>query len=225
MKIGFIFLAFAMILLTDCIAQAQPNVVLKPANTKEGYIAQLLLNESPFPGERGWVSEENTQATMLAILWVCHSRIHQVPKGYRQEQIASVKTRDIIDVITAGGERGQCDGFYKDAKGRFKAVPRVNERIKYLLNISNKGTLGQFGRLMNYAQSLADDYIKGDMTRADRFAPLNQVGPMKVTGRAYSWMADKDYYQPGGNFIKIPDQNSGSLGGNRFFTLKEIEKK
>lgn len=224
MKTIFFVLAAAIILQADGMVQAQPTVVLKPPDTKSGFIARLLLNESPFPGERGWVSEENTQATMLAILYVCHSRIHHVPPGYRQEQIAAIKTKDIIDVITAGGEKGQCDGFYKDADGRFKAVPRVHQRIDYLLNLSNKGAPGRFGRLMNYAQSLADAYVTGGMTQVDRFAKLSLIGPMKVTGRAYSWMTDKDYYNPGGNFIKIPDQLEGSLGGNRFFTLKEIGK-
>jgi hypothetical protein len=120
------------------------------------YSARLLLNEAPFPGERGWVSEDNTKATMLAILWVCHGRIHHVPKGHRQSQIAAVTTRDIIDVITVGGEKGQCDGFYRDKKGKFKAVPRVHERIDYLLQVSNKGAPGRFARLILYAQGLTD---------------------------------------------------------------------
>jgi hypothetical protein len=83
MKTCFLMLAAAMVLLTECDVQARPNVVLKPADTESGFIARLLINESPFPGERGWVSEENTQAAMLAILWVCHSRIHHIPSGYQ----------------------------------------------------------------------------------------------------------------------------------------------
>jgi hypothetical protein len=37
-------------------------------------------------------------------------------------------------------------------------------------------------------------------------------------------MTDKDYYRPGGNFVTIPDAEDGSLGGNRFFTLRKAPK-
>ncbi len=199
-------------------------VQLLPANTEAGYIARLLINESPFPGERGWLSEEDTKETMLSILWVLHSRIKHIPAGYRQEQIAAVKSSDIIDVITAGGVKGQCDGFYRDAKGAFKAVDRVHKRINSLSQIANKGEPGKFARLLNYGQGLGSAYMKGGINEADRFAGITEVGRTRVTGRAYSWMADKDYYNPGGNFIKIPDDNNGSLGGTRFFTLKELKQ-
>ena len=81
----------------------QAEVALKPATSKEGYVARLLLNESPFPGERGWVSEADTKACMLQILHVLDARLNHIPRGYTQSQIAAVKTTDIIDVITTGG--------------------------------------------------------------------------------------------------------------------------
>jgi hypothetical protein len=198
------------------------SAALKPADTEAGYLARLLINEAPFPGERVWLSEDDTKATMLAILWVLASRIDHVPAGYRQEQIAAVRTRDIIDIITVGGEKGQCDGFYRDARGNPKAVPRVHERIDYLLGIANQGAPGRFARLLNYGQGLADAYQRGGIEEADRFAGLEQLGSIRVTGRAYSWMTDKDMYKPGGKFVKIPDQHDGSLGGNRFFTLEQL---
>ena len=203
---------------------ATAGVRIKPADTKAGYIARLLLNEAPFPGERGWVSEHNTKAAMLAILWVCHGRIHHIPAGYRQQDIVAVRTRDIIDVITAGGKKGQCNGFYRDSSGGFRFESRVQERIDYLLKIANKGKPGRFARLLNYAQGLTDGYVAGGMAGADRFAGLTVIGRVKVTGRAYSWMTDMDYYNPGGNFIRIPDNLEGSLGGNRFFTLRRLSK-
>lgn len=198
------------------------EVGLKPAASREGYLARLLLNESPFPGERGWTSEADTKACMLQILHVLDARLNHIPEGYTQSQIAAVKTRDIIDVITVGGVRGQCDGFYKDKNGQFTAVPRVEERLKYLLNIANDGPPGKFARLMEYGQGLATAYINGGIVEADKFATLSLVRNTPVTGRAYSWMTDKDIYNPGGNFIRIPDQKSGSLGGNRFFTLEKL---
>ncbi len=210
-----------MVTLLICGERVSAGVVLRGAETKSGYVARLLINEVPFPGERGWVSEADSKAAMLAILWVCHGRIHEIPSGYRQSQIAAVSTTDIIDVITVGGEKGQCDGFYRDKAGQFRAVSRIHKRIDYLSKIANDGKPGKFARLMEYAQGLADAYFKGGMSGADRFAGLTRIQGKSVTGRAYSWMTDKDCYSPGGNFVRIPNDDSGSLGGNRFFTLRK----
>ncbi|MGA0367966.1 MAG: hypothetical protein ACO3N7_00780 [Kiritimatiellia bacterium] len=198
------------------------NVSLQPATSREGYLARLLLNEAPFPGERGWSSEADTKACMLQILHVLDARLNHIPPGYTQKQLAAIQTRDIIDIITVGGERGQCDGFYRDASGQFTAVPRVEKRITYLLGIANDGSPGRFARLMNYAQGLATAYFHGGVKEADRFAALSNIYATPVTGRAYSWMTDKDIYNPGGRFVRIPDQHAGSLGGNRFFTLQKL---
>jgi len=53
-------------------AAAQSFVELDPPNTVVGYVATLLINEVPFPGEKGYVSEQDTQAAMRQILWVLH---------------------------------------------------------------------------------------------------------------------------------------------------------
>jgi hypothetical protein len=210
------------LLLVGCMS-AQGVVTLVPAETDAGYIARLLLNEAPFPGERGWVSEADSKAAMLQVLWVCHGRIHHVPLGYKQEQVAAVRSGEIIDVITAGGEKGQCDGFYRDAAGKMRAVARVHKRVKYLLNIANQGTPGKFARLMLYAQGLANAYVIDGVHGVDRFVGLTYIQRVPVTGRAYSWMTNMDCYQPGGNFVIIPDELGGSLGGNRFFTLRKLK--
>jgi len=34
-------------------------------------------------------------------------------------------------------------------------------------------------------------------------------------------MSDKDSYHPGGDFVRIPDDLCGRLGGNRFYTLEK----
>lgn len=216
------FLFFIYLALASSAAGAPPPARLEPADAVSGYIARLLINETPFPGERGWLSEEDTKIAMLSILWVLDSRIHHIPPGYRQEQVADVRSKDIIDVITAGGEKGQCDGFYRNSRGRFVAVARVEERINSLLKIAGEGQPGRFARLINYGQGLARAYVAGGIKEADRFAGLSLIGKIKVTGRAYSWMADRDYYKPGGNFIKIPNSYDGSTGGNRFFTLRKL---
>ena len=200
-------------------------VELRPVDTVSGYVATLLVNETPFPGENGYVSEENTRAGMLAVLWVLHCRIYYIPDGYTQTQVAGLTSTNVIDVITGTATKRQCEGFYRDASGRFVCAPRVKERIDYLLNIANSGGKpGRFANLLNYAKGLAQAYVEGGMDGADRFAGLKQVSAIVVTGRAYSWMTDRDYYKPGGNFVSIPDKDDGSLGGNRFFTLRKTPK-
>lgn len=196
------------------------EVVLPPAEEPAGYIARLLINEVPFPGERGYVSETNTRAGMLAVLWVVESRLRHIPGGYTQKEVASVLAEDAIEVITAGGEKGQCDGFYRDREGRPVFSPRVGERIDNLLKIAGQGEPGRFARLLIYGRDLAAAYLRGGIAEADCFAGLTRVGKVAVTGRAYSWMMDRDYYSPGGQFIRIPNTAAGVLGGNRFFTLK-----
>ena len=195
---------------------------LEPASTTPGYLARLLTNESPFPGERGFVSEADTKATMLSILWVLHSRMNYIPPGYKQEEIAAIRSQNIIEVITA---KNQCEGFFKDAAGKPAASPRVEARIQNLLQIANSGGKpGRFASLLNYVQGLASSYVKGGVQEADRFAGLTVVSQIPVTGRAYSWMTGMDYYNPGGNFVRIPDDHQGLLGGNRFFTLRKDPK-
>jgi hypothetical protein len=216
------FCVLALAIAISPLAASAAFVELDPPTTVSGYLASLLINEAPFPGENGYVSEQNTQGTMLAILWVLNSRIYYIPAGYKQVWVAGVQSSNVIDVIVGTGEKRQCEGFYRDASGRFITDARVQERIGYLLKIANSGGKpGRFANLLNYAQGLARAYVKGGMEGADRYAGLKKVREVEVTGRAYSWMTDKDYFHPGGNFVSIPDQDDGSLGGNRFFTLRK----
>ncbi len=204
---------------------AAPFAQLDPPDTVTGYLARLLINETPFPGERAYESEIATRDAMVAILWVLHCRIHLIPGGYTQQQVAGVQSKDIIDVITGTGGRRQCEGFYRNAAGQFVTAPRVEDRITYLLKLANSGDKpGRFAGLLNFAQGLARAYVQKGIEGADRYAGLRRVGPLEVTGRAYSWMTDIDCYHPGGNFVSIPSSDEGSLGGNRFFTLRKAPK-
>lgn len=200
-----------------------PFASLNPPGSKTGYLARLLINETPFPGERGYVSIRNTQAAMVQILWVVHGRIHVIPDGYRQVHIAAIDSDDPFDIITAGGVHGQCDGFFRDQQGNLAMVPRVEERVQYLLRIANSGGKpGKFAGLIQFAEELARRYLSGGIQEADRYARIQRIGSLRVTGRGYSWMTDRDYYNPGGNFVRIPNELEGSLGGNRFFTLRHL---
>jgi hypothetical protein len=105
-------------------------------------------------------------------------------------------------------------------KGQPVTVARVAERIESLVAIAEKGEPGRFARLLNYAQELASAYLAGKPMGPDLFAGLHKVEHESVTGCAYSWMTDLGMYQPGGNFVRITDDYSGGLGGNRFFTLR-----
>ena len=221
-----LLLTLLLLLMASASARAEaPFVQLDSPATTVGYLASLLINEVPFPGERGYESEADTRAAMLQILWVLDSRIHQIPPGYLQRHVAGVTSQDIIDIITGTGGRRQCEGFYRNASGQFVTDQRVQERIQNLLRIANSGGKpGHFAGLLNHAQGLACAYVKGGVQEADRYAGLKQVGPVRVTGHAYAWMTDVDANHPGGNFVTIPDNDDGSLGGNRFFTLKEVAK-
>jgi len=195
------------------------------ADTAEGYVGRLLINEAPFPGERGFVSEADSKASMAQILWVIECRIHFIPAGYRQREIAVVETTNVLDVITAGGDKGQIDGFFRDRQGRLATAPRVEERLQNLISFANRGAPGRFARLLEYGAALATAYVRERLAEPDRFASLSQFGSIAVTGRAYSWMTDRDYYNPGGSYLRIPDQYEGLLGGNRFFTLRKRGEK
>jgi hypothetical protein len=191
---------------------------LAPANTTSGYVARVLINETPFPGERFWVSEQDTRNSQTAIIWVLRHRLRNIPAGYTQKQVAAVTTDDVIDIITAGGVRGQVDGFYRDNRGRPAMSDRIDERVDHLLSIANKGQPGRFSRLLEHAQKLADDFA-GENPE-DRFEDLKKVDNIAVTGSAYGWMTDLQVYNIGGNFVRISDQWHGGMGGNRFFTLR-----
>jgi len=200
------------------------NVELAPATSVRGYVARLLINEVPFPGERGWESEADSKDAMRQVLLVLDARLNHIPARYTQRQIATVQTDDMITLMTAGGERGQIDGFYLDARGQPATVPRIQSRIDYLMGIAGQGKPGTFARLLNHAQKLSNDYFNQRLVEHDFFEPLEVVGQTPVTGRAYSWMTDVGQFHPGGRYVKIPDDDQGSLGGNRFFTLKDLTK-
>jgi hypothetical protein len=214
-----LYFATGLLLSVSFPARANP-FSLPPASTTEGYIARLLINEVTFPGEWGYCSEEDTKAAMEQMLLVLDGRLRNVPPPYLQRHIAATTTDDIIDIITAGGVRGQFDGFYRDANGRPAAVPRVEERINSLTQIANRGQPGRFFRLLTHASDLATNYMKNDINVNDRHAAVKNAQGTAATGGSFSWMTDKERFHPGGNFLRIEDSRRGSLGGNRFFTLR-----
>ncbi len=217
-RLSLALLAAAALLL-PCAAHAQGT--LPAASGVDGYVCRLLINEVPFPGERGYTSEADSMLAMEGLLRVLDARIKYIPPGYTQQQIASVRTSNIIDIITAGGEKGQFDGFYRDASGTPVMVPRITDRIDNLVQIAGRGTPGKFARLLDHAAILAQSYTSGALACRDPHKDVRVVNGVPATGRAYSWMTDVQQYSPGGNFLRIPDDQEGSLGGNRFFTLRK----
>ena len=205
------------------VAWGEEFAKLEKVETDAGYLARLLINEAAFPGERGWVSEEDSKDTMRSVLWVLRSRMGHVPAGYTRKEVGGVDSAKLLDFVTA---RGQCEGFGLDAAGKRTVAARVEERVQYLLKLANSGSKpGRFAGLINYAQDLARRQCEGKVTEEDLFAGLETVGGVAVTGRAYSWMTGSDAYHPGGSFVKIPDSLRGLLGGNRFFTLERRKEK
>lgn len=209
-----------LVLLVTTLLPLNAKVTLNDPTSRAGFISLLLINEAPFPGEHSYLSISDTKNGMLQILWVLHNRIERIPRGYRQSHIATVTTTDIIDVITAGGQRGQVDGFYRNSIGVPTAVPRVHERVAYLTRIANTGPPGKFADLLNYAKYLGEAYANAGPDGPDIFRDLKWVQRYPATGSAYSWMTDAPHYNPGGNYLRIPQSDHGALAGNRFFTLK-----
>lgn len=196
-------------------------VTLPPTSTPAGYVCRLLINEVPFPGERGYRSEEDSITAMNQLLHVLDGRLRHVPSPYRQEQIAAARADDIIDVITA---KGQFEGFSRDGSGKPTMAARVTHRVDNLVSIAGKGAPGKFARLLNHAVTIASGYLNGGAGARDQFAGVTDVNGIRATGRAFSWMTDEVRFHPGGNYLRIPDGLSGSLGGNRFFTLRQEPK-
>jgi len=151
---------------------------------------------------------------------VLDARLRHIPPRYTQRQIASVESDDILDLMTA---KGQVEGFYRDDSGRPSTAPRVQKRLDHLLSIANQGSPGTFARLLNHAGRLADAYVRNSATEPDLYAALQEISGTPVTGRAYSWMTDIGTFHPGGRFVRIPDDDHGGLGGNRFFTLQRLQ--
>jgi hypothetical protein len=212
------FLAMTALFLPRAV---QAEVTLPPAGSVDGYVCRLLINEVPFPGERGYTSEADTMLAMEGLLRVLDARLKYIPEGYTVQQIAAVRTDNVVDIITAGGEKGQFDGFYRDASGTPVMVPRITQRIDNLIQIAGRGEPGKFARLLEHAEALARGYTSGALACRDPHKDIQTVNGVAATGRAYSWMTDEPQYNPGGNFLRIPDDQGGSLGGNRFFTLRK----
>ncbi len=198
------------------------NVRSAPMTTLEGYLTALLINEVAFPGERGYISEKDTMRGMENILLVLDSRIYYVPPLYSRQHIAQTSSDKLIDIITAGGVHGQVEGFFLNEEGIPTALPRVGERIQYLLTIAEDGPPGRFARLLNHAGSLAKTYVAYLQRPENLYANLRFISGVPVTGRAYSWTTDHHHFHPGGNYIKIPNDYRGSLSGNRFFSLRNL---
>lgn len=221
-KISVYSMIACALLLAFAARADQPMASVKPPSTSAGYLARLLINENPFPGERGFVGVADTKAGMLSILHVLDSRLRNIPPGYRQPGVAGIATTNIIDIITAPN---QCEGFSRGPDGKPAFATRVEDRLNNLLRIANSGGKpGRFAELINYAQGLADAYIRDSIEGADRFAGLTKINQTPVTGRAFSWMTDMDCYNPGGNFVRITDDLGGATGGNRYFTLRKEPK-
>lgn len=200
------------------------NVNFPAFNSEAGYLAALLVNEVAFPGEHGYVSEADAKDAMANILLVLDARVNYVPAPYKRVELAQTSSDKLLDVITVGGVHGQVEGFYRDAAGVPVVVPRIQERMAYLMKIAEDGAPGRFASLLNYAGTLASEYV-AYLNRPDNlYINLREVHGIPVTGRAYSWMTDRHYFHAGGNFVRIPNDLNGSLAGNRFFTLKDLNR-
>jgi len=185
----------------------------------EDYLAALLINEVPFPGEPAFKNAADSKAAMEAILWTIHSRRAALPTGYTRRQVAATPSTNLVDILTAAN---QMEGFFKTDDDRHTFAPRVKERVDYLNLLGQRDDTPTITELLGYARTAAHDYVLGNaLPFPNPFASLTNLPPDEVTGSPYGWMTDDPVFHPGGNFIRIPDNAGGSLGGNRFFTLRK----
>ena len=202
--------------------RAKPGAEQKAATIAPAdYLAALLINEVPFPGEPAFKSADDSKAAMRAILHTLHNRRAAPPQGYTRWQVAATSSSDLIDIITAFN---QMDGFFKDKHDRHAYAPRVAERMDYLRRLAQRDDTPTLADLLAFAQTLALDFAKGNPPPfPDPFAELTRLPPgdIDVTGSCYGWMTDDPAYNPGGNYVRIPDEFGGALGGNRFYTLRK----
>lgn len=84
------------------------NVKLPSYRSTEGYLCKLLLNEVAFPGEHGYISEQDTMRAMDNILLVLDARIHFIPSPYTRYQVAQTSSEKLLDIITAGQAWTSC---------------------------------------------------------------------------------------------------------------------
>ena len=184
-------------------------VSLPSPQTEIGFIAHLLINEAPFPGERAYVSEADTMQTMDSILNVLVARLAYVPVPYRQTRCR-------------GGHHRQYSRHHHRGRG-----PRTGRRILPRLQwtpdggqpcdrahrqpheIANTGQPGRFARLLDHAVSVSSDYARRSTIPYDPYARLTVVDGIPVTGRAFSWMTDQSFYHPGRQFCPYSRRQSG----------------
>jgi len=214
----FIFITTFLLITTSIIASEFASI--PPASSQEGYLTYLLINENPFPGEAGYVSVNETKQGMAQILWVINNRLNSIPKGYTEFQIANTNSKTVIGVISA---KDQCEGFFINGEGKPEMANRIKERVNYLLEIANSGGVpGNFSDLINYAVTISKNYIVNiDIFAPNLYSNIHKIGSIYVTGDGYSWMTDINHYSPGGDYVFIPNNLNGAVGGNRFFTLKK----
>ena len=199
--------------------RGQPNRENPAAIAVPDYLAALLINEVPFPGEPAFKNADDSKDAMRAILWTLHNRRAAPPPGYTRWHIAATPSDNLVDVITAFN---QMDGFYVARNNRHTYAPRVGERIGYLRRLAQRDDTPTISTLLEFAETAALNYAQEKpLPFPDPFAKLTMIDEVEVTGSAYGWMMDDLQFHPGGNYVRIPDEHGGGLGGNRFFTLRK----
>jgi hypothetical protein len=151
----------------------------------EDYLAALLINEVPFPGEPAFKSADDSKAAMRAILWTIQCRRAEIPEGYTRQQIAATSSTNLVDIITAFN---QMDGFFKTRTDRHTFAPRVAERITYLRLLGQRDDTPTISELLDFAHSNALHYAAGNpLLHPNPFVALTNLPPdaIEVTGSPY----------------------------------------
>jgi hypothetical protein len=84
---------------------AEEFATIAAPGTASGYLARLLINENPFPGERGYVSVEDSKAGMRQVLWALHSRMHDIPPVPPPKNAVSVARERLAGLLPERSRR------------------------------------------------------------------------------------------------------------------------
>jgi hypothetical protein len=117
---------------------AHAGVTLPAANSVEGYLCRLLINEVPFPGERGYTSEADTMLAMEGCC-ACSMRASSTSRRGIRSSRSPRCARQHHRHHHGRRREGAVRRLLPRRSGTPVMVPRITQRIDNLLEISGAG--------------------------------------------------------------------------------------
>jgi hypothetical protein len=185
-------------------AKLDENVTLPAISTDKGVLCRQLIAKRNNPGSPSYDEQEVLKA-MKAMKAAVDNRLH-----YSDPIIFGARgAHSWFDIITAPG---QFQGFSKGDDGQLVISSNIQKLIDDVMMKANTGAPGAYTRFVQNAIDVANNDVD------DPFRNLTMIGTVNVFGGGYSWLTD-GRGEPGGSYVKIPDEQGGLIAGNRFYAL------